>query len=318
MLELGVDVEAVLARYGLSLSQLLAADTRLPTDQGRNLGRALLQALPPSVERASLGLRAAQRFATGDADLLGYILSHSAHPLDAAHALAEHARLLGDSADCRVETSEESVSITVGLTGGKQMLLETSDFAAAMLYRMLRECSHGAAAPREVRLPRPEPRNPRMFERFFGAPVTYAAPASALIYPRECMSVPFTHSDRQLLGILKAHARERLQALPQADFQARARAFIADGLLSGDYTLEHVAFRCGMSDRTLRRRLTEAGTSYRDLVDDVRKERALHLLEADQSISLIAQHLGFSDATAFARAFRRWTGNAPHSHVRSH
>jgi AraC-like DNA-binding protein len=72
-----------------------------------------------------------------------------------------------------------------------------------------------------------------------------------------------------------------------------------------------------MSERSLRRHLSEAGTSYRELVDDVRKERALCLLEAEQSISSIAQHLGFSDATAFARAFRRWTGRAPHTHLRA-
>jgi len=317
MRELGVDVDAVLAGFDLTPAQLVAADTRLGTDRGRSLGRALLKALPATIDRSSIGLRAAERFVTADADLLGYIMSHSAHPLEAAEAMAEHACLLGDSADCRVESVPERVTITLGLIGGKQMLLETSDFAAAVVYRLLRECSRGAARPSEVRLPRPAPRNPRLFERFFGAPVTFDAPVAALIYPRACMAVPFTQSDRRLLDILRAHARERLQAMPQADFQDRARAFIADGLLGGEYGLEHLAFRCGMSERTLRRRLSDAGTSYRELLDDVRRERALLLLDAEQSISLIAQHLGFSDATAFARAFRRWTGHPPHLYMRS-
>ena len=316
--ELGVDVDAVLAKLDLTFPQLVAADTRLTPDQGRALGRAMLAAMPKGVDRTGLGLRAAQRFVTSDADLLGYIMSHSATPLEAAHALAEHARLIGDSADFRVDERADTVHVTLGLVGGKQFLPDAADFGAAIVYRLLRECSQGAARPTEVQLPRPESRGRRAYERFFGAPVIFNTPRIVLTYPRACMAVPFSQSDRHLLTILKAHARERLQSLPSADLPDRARAFIAEGLISGDYTLEHVAFRCGMSDRTLRRRLTEAGTSYRDLVDDVRKERALHLLEADQSISLIAQHLGFSDPTAFARAFRRWTGNAPHSHVRSH
>jgi len=315
--ELGVDVDSVLAQHDLTFEQLLAAETRLTPDQGRALGRTFLAAVPKGVDRTGLGLRAAQRFVTSDADLLGYIMSHSATPLESAHALAEHARLIGDSADFRVDTTADTVTVTLGLMGGKQFLPDAADFGAAIVYRVLRECSQGAARPIEVQLPRPDARRRRVYERFFGAPVLFSAPRVNLTYGRACMSVPFSQSDRRLLTILTSHARQRLQALPRADLPDRARAFIADGLVSGDYTLEHVAFRCGMSERTLRRRLTEAGTSYRELVDDVRKERALHLLEAEQSISLIAQHLGFSDATAFARAFRRWTGNAPHDHVRS-
>lgn len=310
--ELGGDVDGALAKLDLTFQQLLAADTRLTPDQGRALGRALLAAMPEDVDRAGIGLRAAQRFVTSDAQLLGYIMSHSATPLEAAHALAEHARLIGDSADFRVQSAADEVHVTLALLGGKQFLPDAADFTAAVVYRLLRELSRGEARPSQVQLPRPELAHRRMYERFFGAPVTLDAPAARLIYPRACMSVPFSQSDRHLLGILKAHARQRLQSLPGAGLLDRVRAFIAEGLISGDYALEHVAFRCGMSERTLRRKLSDAGTSYRDLMDDVRKERALHLLEADQSISLIAQHLGFSDATAFARAFRRWTGSAPH------
>ena len=84
----------------------------------------------------------------------------------------------------------------------------------------------------------------------------------------------------------------------------------------GDFTLERIAWRCGLGERTLRRRLEEAGTSFRALVDEVRKERALALLEHEGNVALVAQSLGFSDSTAFARAFRRWTLSLPHEHLR--
>ena len=314
--EVGVDVAAVLAQFDLSPERLFATDTRLSPDQGRALGRAMLRALPAGVDRCELGLRAAERFVVGDADLLGYIMNHSAHPLAAAHALAEHARLIGDSADFRVESAHERVSVTLALTGGKQMLPEAADFAVAAFGRLISDGSRGKARPIEVRLPRPEPRSARIYRRYFGVPVQFAAPAGTLVYDEACMRVPFSQSDQRLVEILEQHARQQLR-VPPADWQGRVRACIADGLLRGDYALERVAWRCGVGERTLRRRLTQAGTSYRALVDDVRKERAFVLLESEGNVSNVAQHLGFSDATAFARAFRRWTGVPPHQHLRA-
>jgi AraC-like DNA-binding protein len=72
-----------------------------------------------------------------------------------------------------------------------------------------------------------------------------------------------------------------------------------------------------MSERTLRRRLRESGVTYRALVDAVRSERAIALADrGEHSVTAIAQLSGFADATAFARAFRRWTGSAPQAYLR--
>jgi AraC-like DNA-binding protein len=314
--EVGVDIDAVLAEHHLTYDRLISSDTRLGPDQGRSLGRSLLRALPSGVDRTELGLRAAERFVARDADLLGYIMHHSDHPLAAAHALVQHARLIGDSAAFCVEQAGGRVVISLSLAGGKQMLPEAADFAVAVICRLISEGSLGAARPIEVWLPRPRPRSPRRFERYFGVPVQFDAPAGTLIYPETCMLTPFSQSDRRLVEILKQHALQKLEAAPDA-WQDRVRACIAEHLAHGNYAPELVALRCGIGERTLRRRLAEVGTSYRALVDDVRKERALLLLEHDETVSNVAQHLGFSDATAFARAFRRWTGRLPQQHRRA-
>ncbi|MEY4578084.1 MAG: hypothetical protein RL701_2787, partial [Pseudomonadota bacterium] len=298
--EAGVDVEAVIASQGLNCEQLFAAETRLAPDQGRALGRALFRALPAGVDRSELGLKAAERFAARDADLLGYILDQSAHPLAAVHALTDYARLVGDSADFRVHTANEQVSVVFALTGGKQMLPEAADFAVAAIFRLLRDRTGGVVKPVAVHLPRPKPRTLRLFQRFFGLDVQFDAPAGTLIYERACMLLPFPHSDRRLGQLLEQHAVERVRGLPPDGWQDRVRAIIAEGLSHGDCALDSVAARCGVGERTLRRRLSETGTSYRALVDDVRRERALTLLELTDSISNVAQQLGFSDATAFA------------------
>lgn len=315
--ELGVDVDKVLAAVGLTRAQILSTDARLSPDHGRALGRALLERLPSNFDRCEFGLRAADRFVAGDADLLGYILSHSEHPLAALRALADLGRLIGDSADFQVHEAGGYVTARFTLAGGKAMLLEATDFAVAVVQRVLRERSRGAVRPSEVHVTRARPANARLFRSYFGAPVRFDAPAGVLVYERALLLQPFAHSDPRLVEILTQHACERVRAFPRDELRDRVRLAIQTSMHHGDCTIERVAQRCGVGERTLRRRLCEAGTSFRSLVDDVRKERALQLLEQETSVTRVAQQLGFSDATAFTRAFRRWTGAGPQQYRRA-
>jgi AraC-like DNA-binding protein len=127
----------------------------------------------------------------------------------------------------------------------------------------------------------------------------------------------FAQSDERLAQILNQHAAERVRAYPRDDWYERVCKLVAQDLASDDLAIERIAQRCGVAERTLRRRLAEAGTSYRELVDDIRRDRALLLLDHGLSITELAQQLGFSDATAFARAFRRWTGETPEAYRRA-
>jgi AraC-like DNA-binding protein len=87
---------------------------------------------------------------------------------------------------------------------------------------------------------------------------------------------------------------------------------IAAELCGGDPSVESVARRMHMSPRTLHRRLQEAETSYRVVVDDLRQDLALRYLAEDRlAIAEAAYLLGFSEASAFHRSFKRWTGRTP-------
>ena len=92
----------------------------------------------------------------------------------------------------------------------------------------------------------------------------------------------------------------------------KVRAAVLARLEAGDTNLPEVADAVGLSARTLQRRLADAGTSLREVVDEARHEQALEeLAKDDATITDIAFLLGFSETSAFDRAFRRWTGKAP-------
>lgn len=102
---------------------------------------------------------------------------------------------------------------------------------------------------------------------------------------------------------------ERLARLPPDSPVGRVRAGIEALLPSA--TLSKVARRLGASPRTLQRWLASEGTSFAALVEEVRRARALALVEAGASIAEVAWMLGYSEPSAFHRAFRRWTGTTP-------
>jgi AraC-like DNA-binding protein len=87
---------------------------------------------------------------------------------------------------------------------------------------------------------------------------------------------------------------------------------------SGPPTLERIAHKLGMTERTFQRRLNQCGVTFRQLLAEQQRERATRLLaQRKLAISEVAFALGYSEQAAFARAFRRWTGQSPRSYRRN-
>ena len=143
--------------------------------------------------------------------------------------------------------------------------------------------------------------------------MTFGMRCNALIGDYAGLDDPLPRADSTLCDLLDQHAQALLDRLPRSDsFADRVRAAIANELTAGDPTAEHVSEALGMSTRTLRRRLKEEGTSHQHVLDEVRNELARSYLgEGKLGITEVAFLLGFSDASAFHKAFRRWTGRGP-------
>ena len=108
---------------------------------------------------------------------------------------------------------------------------------------------------------------------------------------------------------------EELARLDKADVVSRCRAAVLEQLSSGEGTEEEVAKQLHMSPRTLQRKLAEANMTYLQLLDDTRKDLALRYIEDPRrSVTDITFSLGFSQPSAFTRAFKRWTGLSPTDH----
>ena len=136
---------------------------------------------------------------------------------------------------------------------------------------------------------------------------------NALIFEQDVLDFEIETADSRLLNILEGFLEEELsRRRANPDLIQRVRRWVLDALSSGVPGIAEVAQTAGLSVRTLQRRLGEQGTTYNKLVDDLRYDLSLQYLEASNvSVSEIAFLLGYSEASAFDRAFRRRTGVSP-------
>lgn len=150
---------------------------------------------------------------------------------------------------------------------------------------------------------------------FFGAPVHFGAACTELVFQAADLDVALTTADPNLLEILRATADERRERrtthLPLTE---QVRRVLRVSLGNDDGQLEGVAKRLGMTGRSLQRRLKDEGTSFQAARETMRQELADRYLEEGLSLSEISFLLGFSEPSAFVRAFKRWTGLTPTEH----
>lgn len=180
-------------------------------------------------------------------------------------------------------------------------------------YRMLSRSELRLATMHVVR-PRPEDAAWRAeIERFLGCVPTYDARYTRLTFSHEDWARPLVGANLRLQATLEAHANELLREASQAQgFGSRVRAVIAQILRDGEPRISDVARQLGMTARTLQRRLQDEALGFTALVDEARLQLARRYL-ADESLSIseVSFALGYSEPSAFTRAFKRWSGLAP-------
>ena len=144
-------------------------------------------------------------------------------------------------------------------------------------------------------------------------------PAHRLVFDASILELPVVTSDPAAMELARAQCDRELATQAKAGtgtegwtFLARVRAAIVGRSGDGFRGLDEVARKLHLSTRTLKRRLAEQGSSFSEVLDEVRRQRALLLLEDRRlAIEEVAGRLGYSDAANFTRAFRRWTGQTP-------
>ncbi len=273
---------------------------------------ALLSADP------DIGLHAAENFNTGALDILGYVLLSSRSAREALGRLAQYAALLNDG--MRVKVTDEGdrtkcwfqvvPNLDNYLDREPRHAMETMACGTLVTMRRLTTLH---VRPLAVAFRHPPPASTAEHLRIFGPCVTFGQAADFIEFRTVDLSANLLSANPILLEMFDAQARQLLGQLGQRGrISQRVLAILARRITVAVPALDEVAVELAMSERSLQRELRAENTTYRQLVEDLKKEIACqHLARPGASASEAAFLLGFSEPSAFTRAFRRWTGFAP-------
>lgn len=175
------------------------------------------------------------------------------------------------------------------------------------------DSAEGDLSIERVELALPEPPDEEPYRALFRCPLSFGHDETLLLMSERCWQLPMKRREASLQRVLERHVQQLLAS--QTEQQApllRARVVVREALPQGPPRLVEVASKLAMSERTLQRRLREGGTSFQELVDGERHQVALdHIRNPRLSIGDVAYLLGYSESSAFVRAFKRWTGATP-------
>ena len=260
----------------------------------------------------NLGLHVAEHAELGSFDVHFYAMVSSPTLGAAFERVCRYQRLIHETSQVRLERSGDRAVLSHRLPGGMAAPRQTAELILAAWVRTGRVAARTKWSPAEVRFAHHAPRDSREHERFFGAPLRFATGENALVLPAALLDLPCRRTDRSLLSLLDRYAADRLGAPRTATFADRARAAMSEELQAGNVTAHGLAARLKVSVRTLHRSLAAEGTSYRRLLDQLRLDIAeRHLTDDRMSVAEVAFLVGFSELSAFHRAFKRWTGRTP-------
>lgn len=310
----GFDADALARSARLSPESLADPDGRVPVERYIALWEAIER--DPRAQRFALWL--AREIQIGALGVVGYVMQHAADARAALDCMDRHARLLGEGIAPTLTDLGDRISLhrtepprIVRLTA----LSLSAPLGTVMLLRQLTRLPSEARLALEVAFqssPPPEPLRAEI-ESALACPVIYNASETRLVLSKPLLERPLAAPNPALFEYLDRHARSLSDKLKGAtSTSSRVRELLVACVREGEPDQSAIAKALALSERTLQRRLQEEKVTFAQLVDEVRQDLArMYLADPGLAVFEIAFLLGYSEPSAFNRAFKRWTGASP-------
>ena len=259
-----------------------------------------------------LGLLIGQRNQLHSLGLIGLLAKYSPDVESALRSLVRHFQLhlRGGSATFNVEGRAAMFGFESWVPGAEANE-QVEDAALASAFNFLRGLCGPDWNATEVRFAHRKPDDVRPYRAFFRAPLLFDDEQNAVVFHTSWLRHRLPGEDADLRQLLEQNVRS-LEAKFGDDFTEQVRSILRTALLTDHAGADQVASLLAMHSRTLHRRLAAAGTNFRDLVNESRFAIACQMLaDTDSDVSKIANVLNYADASAFTRAFHRWSGTTP-------
>ncbi len=294
------------ARLGLALHagvQVLGGDARVPLERQDELWEGLCAASADPL----LGLRLGSALQVGHLDMVGALLMSCETFGEALEALLEYYPIIAEGSE-----------FTLHRKGGQAVLAYRPSYRAhraerveavlASLVHLTAWITGGHVRPVAMRISHAARGPGESYRALLGLLPAFAAAENVLVFAEGDLAVPLIQANAPMREHLRQLADAQLQRLGAQSLAARVQTVLREHPRWGK---ERIAEGLGLSGRHLNRRLAEEGSSFKLLREQVLHAMAEQWLRGPARVAEVAGRLGFSDESAFAKAFRRWSGMTP-------
>ncbi len=260
------------------------------------------------------GLHLGESVRPGTFHIVGYTLMNTANLNLAFDKLNQYQRLISDGGIFqRVPVKKGVWLVYHPRPGSLPFFYHQIDAVLTALLSFSRWVTGKTLIPMEVVLKRDAPLECHEYERVFGLTPSFNADFDGVLISHEVLEWPLLEADEELCNIHEKHAKQRLGELESAQSLSDKVTLILDKHISDQNVgRSFIAAQLRMSEKSVQRKLSDEGNTFQGLHDELRRRLALdYILDTNISFTEVALLLGFSDSSAFYRAFKRWTGNTP-------
>lgn len=305
----GGDAARVFTRAGLREEQL--NDPFLSVDLGDYC--RMMELAAADTGHDNFGLWFGQQFQPQDLGLIGHIALASPTLGMAVDNLARMFPLHQQATETRLAVEGEFLRLEYRILDGQIVQRrQDAELTMGMFANVFRACLGSGWAPEEVHFEHLRPETRQEHEQAFDAPVYFGQRTNCLMFRNSNLDRRMPAGDLPRLMELRAQLLRLAGGIGKLPFLDRVGAEIRTRLPEGYPHVEEIGDALGVARWTLQRRLAEQGIAFSDLVDEVRRQAAAHYIDQRYlPLAEIASALGYSEPSAFSRAFRRWFGVSP-------
>ncbi|MBD2456222.1 AraC family transcriptional regulator [Nostoc sp. FACHB-87] len=313
----GIDADSLCKDVGIDPILLKMPDQQITG----SLHSALWREVIKRTGDENFALHLGEAFNLATFGILGYVLVNCHTFGEALEKFSRYTRLFSQGAYIHFTVADGLVFCDCDIVQDlKNYLLEQPQYAIESTFTSLLTATKFLTGKQlylhTVWFQYPRPAETAEYERIFQTGLHFSMPTNRIIFDANCLNWAVLSANSNLLSMFEQHAQTMLDAMNQEDnYTRRVVQEILQQLKANLPTLETVARSLAVSVRQLQRELQTEGTSYQELLDNTRKELALrHLKNPATPIQDVAFLLGFSEPSAFNRAFKKWTGQTPRNY----
>lgn len=305
-----IDASAVLASVGVDADG--AWDPKHMLDEDDYYGMIELMAEQMNITKLPLIVGEAMR--PDEYGALGLAWKAAPNLLGSFSRVARYWRLWTSVTQYELEKTDRGMLYVQHRKGPRRLGMRISiEATAASGVSLSRQVSPRPFSPIEVTFQHPAPKTIAHHEAYFGCPVYFGADRDAMLLSHQSLFEPNILGDEGITQFLVSHLDQELEQIDDMPaLQTQTKSEIARALSEGLPKMADIARRLGLSARSFHRRLAEQGLSFQTLTEETRREIATAMLQEERyALSEIAFLTGYSEQSAFNRAFKRWMGVTP-------